>query len=855
MTTRKERALSLVQRGYNVIPIDAGQKRPTFANWQNYAATLERVAEWAARGNIGVLTEHTPVVDLDILDKQLAVEMESFVVGLMGDVPVRVGRAPKRLMVFRTETPFRKLASAFFECEMGVRHRVEVLGKGQQFVAYGIHPDTQQPYQWVSDDALHEVDAADLPVLTVDQAQRIIAEFEKRAEARGWERVGKATEHVDDDEFAFLRPKADVSEDDLRAALDLMPGADQYEVWVKVGAALHDHFDGSETGFEMWDSWSAKAHNYSAEAVEDKWRSFGRYSGRKATVAYILGETKDARAKIKAEKVKSDVADSRARVRQVLADATDGDSLLEAVMPVVAEGNFDDFTTRTLLLEVRDRYKKLAKVTLPVKLLEQQLEAAVSAKKAVNQDELTEQALLLESNVARIVLDRFYSGGNHIMYFSKMWWHYRGGVWLRTEESMVKARVQETVEKLIMERDETTYTIAAMLFESRGDRMSAMVSAILSTMTSMCVREGGDDPLNLGATRVPMAVNTRNCELWFESDGKMVSRKHDSRNCMTSQLETKYDAGSECPTWDAAIRKVFSRCQDPEAVIRHFEEVFGYIIQPTRHQAIWVMLKGPGGNGKSFLLNIICSLMGSRSYVSTSISKIAGTNVSNHFTDSLQGKLMFLDDDVKAGTLLPDDWLKKLSEAKSLSADPKFGGSYNFTARSVPVLLTNKWPSTSDLTDGIRRRAMIFESNHKLTEDEKNPAHMERIIDAELPGVMNRLLDGFRRFLARGSKFDVPNECRESQERWLASSNTTALFASECIEVTGRQEDYVSAQRAYELYGLWIRDHEANAKQLGRNKFYEALKDMGFVMKNHGGSWVFSSVRLRENDFTKDLFG
>ena len=51
---------------------------------------------------------------------------------------LRIGRAPKRLLVYRTEAPFKgfKLSP------------IEILCDGQQFVAYHIHPDTGRPYEW-----------------------------------------------------------------------------------------------------------------------------------------------------------------------------------------------------------------------------------------------------------------------------------------------------------------------------------------------------------------------------------------------------------------------------------------------------------------------------------------------------------------------------------------------------------------------------------------------------------------------------------------------------------------------------------------------------------------------------------
>ena len=72
---------------------------------------------------------------------------------MLGATPLeRVGMAPKTLLCYRTETPFPKISTDEFTLPgddptvPGYKwHRVEILAEGQQFVAYGIHPDTLAP--------------------------------------------------------------------------------------------------------------------------------------------------------------------------------------------------------------------------------------------------------------------------------------------------------------------------------------------------------------------------------------------------------------------------------------------------------------------------------------------------------------------------------------------------------------------------------------------------------------------------------------------------------------------------------------------------------------------------------------
>lgn len=85
-------------------------------------------------------------------DATLAARIETLALEQLGRAPVRVGEAPKRLLLYAASARFRKLQTSGFRLP-GDRpedksHRVEVLAEGSQFVAYGIHPATRLPYEW-----------------------------------------------------------------------------------------------------------------------------------------------------------------------------------------------------------------------------------------------------------------------------------------------------------------------------------------------------------------------------------------------------------------------------------------------------------------------------------------------------------------------------------------------------------------------------------------------------------------------------------------------------------------------------------------------------------------------------------
>lgn len=89
--------------------------------------------------------------------------------------------------------------------------------------------------------------------------------------------------------FQVLPPEAD--QDELIEALSRVP-ADEREIWIRFGFALHD--TGAPWARSLWDSWSQTSAKFNAADQDKTWASFGaaNYTGRKATVASIFHEAK-----------------------------------------------------------------------------------------------------------------------------------------------------------------------------------------------------------------------------------------------------------------------------------------------------------------------------------------------------------------------------------------------------------------------------------------------------------------------------------------------------------------------------------------------------------------------------------
>ena len=165
-----ETAPLLLEGGYTPIPLNG--KEACAMGWTKFkphSINLASLVRQFPDKNVGILTGEVLVIDIDILDNADAHRMAATALEIIGWTElIRIGKEPKRALLYRTEQPRQKQPIG----------AVEILGKGQQLAVYGIHPDTGKPYHWplesLIDCPLHQ-----LPLAEEDNIRSFVAAAEQ----------------------------------------------------------------------------------------------------------------------------------------------------------------------------------------------------------------------------------------------------------------------------------------------------------------------------------------------------------------------------------------------------------------------------------------------------------------------------------------------------------------------------------------------------------------------------------------------------------------------------------------------------------------------------------------------------
>ena len=276
--------------GYRVIPIMPGTKRPgrwdgskwgELSRWNDIDAQLVHIdiwSNWTGCG-VGILTGEVVAIDIDILESDIAVMVGEVFSSILGRTDmIRIGKSPKALYLYRTNEPFSKISM----------HPIEVLGLGQQFVAYAIHPDTGEPYRWPVSSP-HETPVSALPLVTKEQVLHACEEAYKVLPPNLRKKV-----------LRTVIPDKDVkaSQDGLVGTFAAVEDALRYvqnpdlswDDWNRIGMAIYCATEAK--GFTIFDQWSQSSGKYNQIETRQRWDHYSKSPPTKigAGTLYFLAQ-------------------------------------------------------------------------------------------------------------------------------------------------------------------------------------------------------------------------------------------------------------------------------------------------------------------------------------------------------------------------------------------------------------------------------------------------------------------------------------------------------------------------------------------------------------------------------------
>lgn len=836
---------ALLGNGYLIIPIKPGHKRPALDNWQTARLGAADLTRYPAHG-VGVLcgqgAQPIAAIDIDTTDEFLASRFTAWCQEHLGLTAERVGNAPKILLTYRAEHEgWGKATGAWFEDLAGDKHRLEVLGKGQQFVAYHIHPDTGRPYEWVDlFGGLEAMRAGDLPIITEAQVEEALQVFEVMAEECGLSRMasGKAkapsapkerTPAAEDDFFGRVNEAAMAG---LHAWVPvLFPTAREYHEGFRVAsvdlgrdleedlsivsdgivdfgvADMGDPKEGKRTPIDLVLEWAARIFDDPLDAPTSPFDAAlwlcECLETPKESLGFGLRRQRERAAQRLAKR------DALEGAKALIEVCTDSIELVNEIAREAGEAAGTDLALRAELAGlIRARFKELTDTSLPVADVRA---AMAGGRKVVAFSKQRRQ--MTEFGNAERMLDHY---GDGLMYVPEIdgWFMWTGIYWRRAAGVELEHLAKETIRALPDE---------AKTIESDAERAEFFKFCAVSqraVMVRNMVSLAQSDPrvvvgmADLDKLTHLLGVGNGVVDL---HTGKLLPPDQAYR--VTTITAVEFDPAAACPLFEQTVADVFFGDAD---MIGFFQRLVGYSLLGRPDEDVLAIPYGSGSNGKSTVLGAIRDAMGEHAKMASAdtflSSGMAGGNAGAAREDvlRLRGARFVYVSEPDEGSELREGLIKSMTGGEPLPARGLYSKTTVEVAPTwVAFMPTNHRPIVKGDDHAIWRRLLPvpftrnFDQDLTLTKDPDRAAKLA----AEARGILTWCVRGALAYQRDGLR--PPAAVRKARDDYKSDMDLLAEWLDECCEVGPRH-----VESNARLWASW----EAFAKARGELRYIPTSK-------------------------------
>jgi putative DNA primase/helicase len=279
-------------------------------------------------------------------------------------------------------------------------------------------------------------------------------------------------------------------------------------------------------------------------------------------------------------------------------------------------------------------------------------------------------------------------------------------------------------------------------------------------------------------------------------------------------LDFAFDTDAPEPSaWLAFLRQLWPH-DDP--AIETLQEIFGYSLTADTSQQKAFLLVGPRRSGKGTIGRVLRRLVGPENVVAPTLAGL-GTNFG---IQPLIGKRVAIISDARLGGRADQaaitERLLSITGEDAITVDRKYREAWTGQLAVRFVILTNELPRLADASGALAGRFIMLVLKQSFYGRE-DPALTNKLL-AELPGILNWAIKGWKRLRGRGY-FEQPPSARAAvRELEDLGSPIGAFVRDRCIVGAGYE---VTVDDLFAAWDGWCykqgREHSGDRQSFGRN--------------------------------------
>ena len=236
-----------------------------------------------------------------------------------------------------------------------------------------------------------------------------------------------------------------------------------------------------------------------------------------------------------------------------------------------------------------------------------------------------------------------------------------------------------------------------------------------------------------------------------------------------------------------------------------------------------LVLYGGGANGKSVFFEIVSALLGDQNISNFSLQSL--TNENGYFRAKLANKLVNYASEINGK--LESSIFKQLVSGEPVEARLPYGQPFTLKQYAKLIFNCNELPKDVEQTNAFFRRFLIIPFNVTIPPEKQDKNLHNKIIENELSGVFNWVLEGLNRLLEQKG-FSKCSAAEEAVAEYKKQSDSVKMFVEENNFVISPNE-YTLIKELYPHYRQYC--SEDGYKAVSKVNFSKRLKNFNIIVQ------------------------
>ena len=326
-------------------------------------------------------------------------------------------------------------------------------------------------------------------------------------------------------------------------------------------------------------------------------------------------------------------------------------------------------------------------------------------------------------------------------------------------------------------------------------------------------------------------LNMASGTLEIKSDGTVIIREHRREDHFFYCLQYPYNPEADCQEWIKTLDRILP---DPKAQLL-LAEIICYCLMRSHRFERWFLFHGSGANGKSTVLQVIESLLGTEN-----ISNLSLDDLTNDETKRADFEHTLANIAYETGRNINGNVLKLLASGEPVTVELKYCNPRQIRDYGKILVATNQLPKAEN-TPAFFRRAVVLPFEVTIPREEQDLQLADRL-KKELSGILNWALQALPGLIERQA-FTTCEGSERALEAYKLSADSVKLFASDLCEKS--EQEQLKGQFLFDTYRQYCTD--AGIKNaVGRTEFYRRLEAAGFKPIPNGNNGKLYHIKLKE---------